>query len=115
MIGDSTATTDAATPSFMDKFAGYKDIQGVQHAGWGSTAANTFTGLGNLYLGYQGLREARRNREMQERLARVNLANQANAYNQNLDTIARNSGAINQQSPEQVEAFRQRFAAQGTF
>ena len=61
--------------------------------------------ISSAYLGYQGLKEARRNREMQERYAKANLFNQANAYNANVRDIGANNAAINGWSDAQRQEY----------
>ena len=70
--------------------------------------------ISNAYLGYQGLKEAQRNREMQEKYAAANLANSATAYNANVRDVADNNAAINNWDDERRQAYINSNQAQGT-
>ena len=61
--------------------------------------------ISNAYLGYQGLKEARRSREMQEKYAATNLFNQAQGYNANVRDSGSNNAAINSWSPQQEQQY----------
>ena len=70
--------------------------------------------ISNAYLGYQGLKEAQRSREMQEKYAAANLANSATAYNANVRDVADNNAAINNWDDERRQAYINSNQAQGT-
>lgn len=70
--------------------------------------------ISNAYLGYKGLEEAKRNRQMQEKYAAANLANSATAYNANVRDIAANNSAINNWSDDRTQQYIDNNQAQST-
>ena len=70
--------------------------------------------ISNAYLGYKGLQEARKSREMQEKYASANLFNQAQGYNANVRDTGANNAAINSWSPERQQEYVQGNQAKST-
>ena len=89
-------TPDLSKWSSITKlFSTSKDANGVSSVGAGLGALQSVASMGQLWLGYAGLQEAKRSRKMQEKYAALNSKNKAGAFNQQLKTIARNQDAIN--------------------
>lgn len=70
--------------------------------------------ISSAYLGYQGLEEARKTREMQEKYAATNLYNTATAYNANVADVAANNAGINNWSDERTQEYINNNQAQTT-
>ena len=81
------------------------DKNGMQTQGVLGGVVGAAGAISNAYLGYQGLQEARRSREMQEKYAATNLYNQAQGYNANVRDTGSNNAAINNWSPEQQQQY----------
>lgn len=87
---------------------------GMKTQGVASGIVGAAGAISNAYLGYQGLQEARRNREMQEKYAATNLYNQAQGYNANVRDVGANNAAINGWSGEQQQQYVSNNQARGT-
>lgn len=84
-----------ANESSWNWFDQTNELTGQVQQGVMAPAVAAAGAISNAYLGYQSLEEARKNREMQERYARVNLYNAGTAHNANVNDVADNNAAIN--------------------